>query len=100
MAYFAVLMKARQYNRRILNSDVMCHVYSIQESNGITREAMNEMGSDLTKEELEKATKQINELVKLFNDAKEYGSIIDVPEMDWKLLSCLLYTSPSPRDTR
>lgn len=86
MAYFAVLMKARQYNRRILNSDVMCHVYSIQESNGITREAMNEMGSDLTKEELEKATKQINELVKLFNDAKEYGSIIDVPEMDWKLL--------------
>ena len=32
LAYFAVMMKARQYNRRILNGATDCHVYSIQES--------------------------------------------------------------------
>ena len=33
MAYFAVMMKVRQYNRRILSADTVCHVYSIQDSN-------------------------------------------------------------------
>ena len=37
LAYFAVMMKARQYNRRILTSGIKAHVYSIQESNGITK---------------------------------------------------------------
>lgn len=37
MAYFAVMMKARQYNRRILSAETACHVYSIQESNHINR---------------------------------------------------------------
>ena len=32
MAYFAVMMKARQYNRRILSAETKCHVYSIQET--------------------------------------------------------------------
>ena len=35
LAYFAVMMKARQYNRRILNGETTCHVYAIQESNNI-----------------------------------------------------------------
>ena len=35
LAYFAVMMKARQYNRRILNGENTCHVYAIKESNSI-----------------------------------------------------------------
>ena len=32
LAYFAVMMKARQYNRRILNGEIKPHLYAIQDS--------------------------------------------------------------------
>ena len=50
LAYFAVMMKARQYNRRILTSGIKAHVYSIQESNGITKNQLQEMGKNLSPE--------------------------------------------------
>ena len=69
LAYFAVLMKARQYNRRILNDYVTCNVYAIRESNGIDRDALNILCE----------AKNIGEkLVDTFIDAKEYGSILNV----------------------
>lgn len=86
LAYFAVMMKARQYNRRILTSGNKVHVYSIQESNGITKSQLQEMGENLSSEEKEKALSQAERLVELFHDAKEYGSILNIPEMDWDLL--------------
>ncbi len=45
MAYFAVMMKARQYNRRILSADTPCHVYSIQDSNNINRNQLQYFGA-------------------------------------------------------
>lgn len=86
MAYFAVMMKARQYNRRILTPAIQCHVYSVQESNGITNHALQNMGGDLSKEERNEAIKEIRQLLALFKNAKEYGSIIDVPKLDWELI--------------
>ena len=35
LAYFAVMMKARNYNRRVFSSGVFCHLAAIEESNGI-----------------------------------------------------------------
>lgn len=86
LAYFAVMMKARQYNRRILTSGIKAHVYSIQESNGITKNQLQEMGENLSPDEKTKALSQAEKLVELFHDAKEYGSILNIPEMDWDLL--------------
>ena len=86
LAYFAVMMKARQYNRRILTSGIKAHVYSIQESNGITKNQLQEMGKNLSPDEKSKALSQAEKLVELFHDAKEYGSILNIPEMDWDLL--------------
>ena len=86
LAYFSVMMKARQYNRRILTSGIKAHVYSIQESNGITKEQLRELGVNLTPEEKAVALLQAEKLVDLFHDAKEYGSILNIPEMDWDLL--------------
>lgn len=86
LAYFAVMMKARQYNRRILTSGIKAHVYSIQESNGITKNQLQEMGENLSPEEKSKALSQAEKLVEFFHDAKEYGSILNIPEMDWNLL--------------
>lgn len=77
LAYFAVFMKARQYNRRILNDCVICNVYAIRESNGIDRDALNILGEE----------KSIGEkLVDTFIDAKEYGSILNVDLSEDELL--------------
>ncbi len=70
LAYFAVMMKARQYNRRILDGETNCNVYAIKESNNFDREALVKLGDDLRP--------VAERLIDAFVDAKEYGSIITV----------------------
>ena len=70
LAYFAVMMKARQYNRRILDGKTNCNVYAIKESNNFDRKALIKLGDDLRPV----AERLLDEFV----DAKEYGSIISV----------------------
>ena len=86
LAYFAVMMKARQYNRRILNGEHKPNLFSIKESNGINRNHLKYFGMDLSEDDKEKALFQINALLDTFIDAKEYGSILTVEEYDWELL--------------
>ena len=86
LAYFAVMMKARQYNRRILNGEYKPNVYSIQESNGINRDQLQYFGGGLNEFEKNSAITQMNGLLDAFNDAKEYGSILTVDQYDWDLL--------------
>lgn len=86
LAYFAVMMKARQYNRRILSAEYKTNLYSIQESNGINREQLKYFGVGLRDEEKEKALGQMTALLDTFIDAKEYGSILTVEQYDWELL--------------
>ena len=69
LAYFAVMMKARKYNRRILTLNIRPKVYSIQESNNVTISNWNRLG-----EEASIARKLIDDLT----DAKEYGSILNL----------------------
>ena len=87
MAYFAVMMKARQYNRRILNGEYKPNVYSIQESNGINRNHLKYFGASLNDFEKNNALAQITGLLDTFRDAKEYGSILTVDQCDWDLLA-------------
>ena len=86
MAYFAVMMKARQYNRRILNGEYKPNVYSIQESNGIDRNQLKYFGAGLNDFEKNNAITQMTGLLDTFKDAKEYGSILTVDQYDWDLL--------------
>lgn len=90
MAYFAIMMKARQYNRRILNSEYKPNVYSIQECNGINRDQLKYFGAGLNEIEKKNAITQMNGLLDTFNDAKEYGSILTVDQYDWDLLDCFV----------
>jgi len=87
LAYFAVMMKARQYDRRYFSKGVQPHVYAIQESNGINREHLNYLGHGLSDIERNNAVNQMNALLAEFIDAKEYGSILQPKEYDWALLS-------------
>ena len=86
LAYFSVMMKARQYNRRILSAGIRPHVYAIEESNGIRKEDLQTLGEHMPESERAIALQQAEKLVDLFHDAKIYGSILQIPEMDWDLL--------------
>ncbi len=94
LSYFAVMMKARQYDRRFFSkkdeNGELCipqpHVYAIEESNGITSAPMHDMGIGLSQEEYGKAVKEAMRLVDEMRDAKEYGSLIRVSPCDWNLL--------------
>ena len=86
LAYFAVMMKARQYNRRILNGENTCHVHAIQESNPINRAHLKFFGAGLSDLEKNTAKMQLEGLLDILTDAKEYGSILNVPEYNWALL--------------
>ena len=86
LAYFAVMMKARQYNRRILNGENTCHVYAIQESNSINRAHLKYFGAGLDDIEKNAAKMQMEGLLDTLTDAKEYGSILNVESYNWDLL--------------
>ena len=67
LAYFAVMMKACEYDRRFLKRGVQPHVCAIRESAALTLEQLNTLGTERTLAE---------RLVRCFADAKEYGSIL------------------------
>ena len=69
LAYFAVMMKARSYDRRFLTRGIRPNLCSIQESNSLNNDYL-ELFGDL------KPTAQ--KLVDEFFDAKEYGSILNL----------------------
>lgn len=81
LACFAVAMKARKYNRRILNGETSLNIFAMQDSDFITEDIVRYFaGKD------EKLRNDINELRITFNNAKEYGSIISVPKLDFAAL--------------
>ena len=86
LAYFAIMMKARQYDRRIFAREIKPHVYAIEESNGINRGQLKYFGAALSPIERNKAKLQIIGLLDTMIDAKEYGSILNVENYDWELL--------------
>ena len=86
LSYFAVLMKARQYDRRILTRGIEPNVYAVQESNGINRGQLKYFGAGLAEEEKKTALLQMEGLLNALNDAKEYGSLLNVEDYDWEML--------------
>ncbi|MCQ6266317.1 BREX-1 system adenine-specific DNA-methyltransferase PglX [Fictibacillus sp. WQ 8-8] len=70
LAYFALVMKARSYNRRIFKRRLELNLCSIQESNSISSEEIRYFVND--------SSKDFVELINVFHDAKEYGSILNV----------------------
>ena len=86
LAYFAVMMKARQYDRRLLTRGIQPNIYAFAESNGINRDQLKFFGWSMGDVERSKAFTQVEYLLDTFRDAKEYGSILSVDMLDWELL--------------
>jgi type II restriction/modification system DNA methylase subunit YeeA len=87
LATFALLMKARSKNRRIFRHKPKMNLCSIQESNDIPREAIEYLVNP-KETELEKHFHRgdVEYLIEVFHDAKEYGSILDVKKIDFDAL--------------
>ena len=81
LAYFAVMMKARQYDRRFLSRGTQPHVYAIRESNGVDHYALEYFCNGDAK--LKAA---MDSILKDMKDAKEYGSILTVAPVDFVAL--------------
>ena len=86
MSYFAIMMKARQYDRRVLTRGITPHVFAIQESNNIHRNHLKFFGASMPQIEANKAKLELNALIDTFEDAKEYGSILKVDQHNWDCL--------------
>lgn len=86
LAYFAVMMKAREYDRRFLERKITPHVYAIRESNDIKAYQMQYLGVSMDVQERDRAEKQLQHLLEEYKDAKEYGSILHVDPFDHELL--------------
>ena len=78
LAYFSVMMKARQYDRRFFTKGIQPHIYEIQESNYIDSAAV-----EVFCENDAELKKDIRVLIDTLIDAKEYGSIIQVPSINF-----------------
>lgn len=89
LAYFAVMMKGRGYNRRFLrgrDGKPEPKVYAIVESNEINRNHLQFFGTHLSERERNLAVMQMEGLLDTFKDAREYGSILNVDVCDWDVL--------------
>ncbi len=81
LASFALMMKARSKNKRIFRSKIDLNVCSIQESNGVSKEAV-----DYFVGENQHLRKDVEYLIEVFKDAKEYGSILKIKEVNYELI--------------
>ena len=80
LAYFAVMLKARQYDRRFFSRGIQPNVMAIQESNGL-KTWTETAGDSLVAGQLtfeDDFIRMADDLIETFQDAKEYGSILTV----------------------
>ena len=79
LAYFAVMMKACEYDRRFLRRGVQPHVCAVQESAPLDSAALSALGPERPLAE---------KLLQIFADGKEYGSLLQ-PEFTEEELTAL-----------
>ena len=78
LAYFAVMMKARQYDRRFFTRGIQPQIYEITESNNADKSSIDYFcGNDIA------LRNDVEVLLDTLKDAKEYGSILQMPEVDF-----------------
>lgn len=81
LAYFSLMMKARQYDSRFLERRIQPNIFAIRESNYLSQDTFDYIvGSSA------ELRTDLQALVETFYDAKEYGSLLQMPKVDFKRL--------------
>lgn len=78
LAYFAVMMKARQYNRRILTSGIKPNLFVIDDNRALTPEIIEYIADGDSK-----IAADLRSISNDLTNAREYGSIINVQPVDF-----------------
>ena len=78
LAYFAVMMKARQYNRRIFNSKIKPNLFVIGDSRALTTDVIAYIADGDSK-----MAADLRSIAHDLTNAREYGSIINVQPVDF-----------------
>ena len=78
LAYFSVMMKARQYDRRFFSRGIQPNVYAIQESNNVDAHCV-----DYFVQGNEQLRKSLSILLAEMQNAKIYGSSLKITEVDF-----------------
>jgi len=79
LAYFAVMMKARSYDRRFLTRNISINLCPILETNNIPKVDISHIQLDLQ----DTVKEDVNYLLDVFTDAKELGSLITVKPVNF-----------------
>lgn len=78
LAYFAVMMKARSYNRRALTKGISNNLAVVEESNSIDKFACNGLTTDSEQNKIGEY------LVGAYKDAQEIGTLQTIEKKDYK----------------
>lgn len=77
LAYFAVMMKARSYNRRALTRGISNHLAVVEESNAIDKFACEGLTSDIEQNKIG------DYLIKVYKDAQEIGTLQTIEKKEY-----------------
>lgn len=69
LAYFAVMMKARQYSRRIFSEGILPNLMAVRNAGSVPSSAMKRLGA---------AQKTAERLLEDYREAEEFGSILNI----------------------
>lgn len=78
LAYFAVMMKARQYNRRVLTSGIKPNLFVIEDERALTSDIIEYIANGDSK-----MAADLRSIAYDLTNAREYGSIINVRPVDF-----------------
>lgn len=81
LAYFSVMMKARQYDSRFFERGVQPKIFTIPESNYLSKDVF-----DYIVKSNAEIKRNLQLIIDTFYDAQEYGSILQIPKIDFDLL--------------
>ena len=81
LAYFSVMMKARQYDRRFFSRGIQPYVYAVVESNHVDKFVVEYFCNNNSE-----LMASMNDIISEMKDAKDYGSLTHVSTQNWTIL--------------
>lgn len=81
LAYFAIMMKARQYDRRFFTRGIQPNVFAIRESNCVDKTSIEYFANNSPQIKV-----AIDTIIEDLRDAKEFGSLLNVRRVDFQQL--------------
>lgn len=81
LAYFSIMMKARQYDKRVFSRNQQPHVLAIAESKDIPEDVV-----DYFANKNNRISEAASKMISCLKNACELGSLLSIPSIDFKIL--------------